>query len=328
MNKYSIILPVRNGGAYLKECVQSILRQTYPGFNLLVLDNCSTDGTPQWIQSLQDSRIVCYPAEIPLSIEENWARIVSLPKNEFITLIGHDDILLPHYLEEMNRLIEKHPEASLYQSHFSYIDENGVFKSNCKPMDEVQYGHEFLACQLARTIDSTGTGYLMRSKDYDAIGGLPADYPNLIFADYKTWVSLSLKTYKATSSKLCFQYRLHNSVSKQTNGQAYLVAFEKYAYFLAALRKENGFVNDVLERYGYEMLMYYCESLSHRVLKTPAADRHIKVAELIARFETIAPQLIPGQAFNPSARFRISIAKTLDSNATTRVMFQLFKKMI
>src|SRR5258708_17690386 len=116
LNKYSIILPVRNGGEYVKECVKSILSQTYPHFNLLVLDNCSTDGTLEWILSLQDKRIIIYPSKAPLNIEQNWARIASVPKNEFMTCIGHDDILLPGYLEEMNSLIQKHPGASLYQT--------------------------------------------------------------------------------------------------------------------------------------------------------------------------------------------------------------------
>ena len=117
--KYSIILPVRNGGEYVKECVHSILSQTLNDFNLIVLDNCSTDGTLQWIQSLHDERIIIYPSNKPLTIEENWARIKEVKKNEFMTLIGHDDLLCTDYLETMEALIAQHPSASLYQTHFT-----------------------------------------------------------------------------------------------------------------------------------------------------------------------------------------------------------------
>jgi glycosyltransferase involved in cell wall biosynthesis len=48
--KFSIILPVKNGGEYVKECVQSILAQSCPDFNLHILENCSTDGTAEWLQ--------------------------------------------------------------------------------------------------------------------------------------------------------------------------------------------------------------------------------------------------------------------------------------
>src|SRR5688500_18219442 len=99
--KYSVILPVRNGGEYVKECVNSILSQTYTGFNLHVLDNCSSDGTYEWISSINDSRIVIHRSETPLTIEKNWERVLSISKNEFITLIGHDDVLDGNYLQVM-----------------------------------------------------------------------------------------------------------------------------------------------------------------------------------------------------------------------------------
>ena len=70
--KYSIILPVRNGGEYVKACVNTILSQTLQDFNLLVLDNCSTDGTSEWLTSLQNEKIILFPADKPLTIEENW----------------------------------------------------------------------------------------------------------------------------------------------------------------------------------------------------------------------------------------------------------------
>src|SRR5204862_7663308 len=123
--RFSIILPVKNGGAYVKECVSSILAQTYPAFNLHILENCSTDGTAEWLNTLKDERIIIYPAEKPLTIEENWGRIISIPRNEYMTMIGHDDVLDPNYLEVMNGLIEKYPDASLYQTHFRYIDGKG-----------------------------------------------------------------------------------------------------------------------------------------------------------------------------------------------------------
>src|SRR5437868_2299364 len=113
MKKFSIILPVYNGGDYVKECVQSILSQSLPEFNLHVLDNLSTDGTAEWIDSLKDERIKIYRSEKFLSMEQNWQRALAIDKNEMMTLIGHDDVLHANYLETMQALIEKHPQASL-----------------------------------------------------------------------------------------------------------------------------------------------------------------------------------------------------------------------
>jgi glycosyltransferase involved in cell wall biosynthesis len=327
MQKFSIILPVKNGGVYVKECVKSILSQTLQDFNLIVLDNCSTDGTLEWLQSLNDNRIIIHESRKALSIEENWARIKSIQKNEFITLIGHDDILNKNYLEIMNNLILKHPLASLYQTHFEYINANGEILRNCKPMDEIQYAHEFLAYFMCNAIDSTGTGYMMRSKDYDSLGGINTSFEKLIFADYALWIDLSLIGYKATAVEMAFKYRIHNSVSKITGAQEYQQAFEKFLKLIISHAEKNEKIKLITERYGRQMLMYYCESLSHRILKTPKKQREIVVKEFIEKCKYYAAILIPGQNFEPSKKFRIDVARILDSSTIGRNLFLTFNKL-
>ncbi|MEP6949694.1 MAG: glycosyltransferase, partial [Ginsengibacter sp.] len=301
--------------------------QTLQDFNLIVLDNCSTDGTLEWLQSLNDNKIVIHQSANPLSIESNWGRIKSVPKNEFITLIGHDDLLDAHYLDVMNNLILKHPTASIYQAHFQYINESGLVLRNCKPMDEIQYADEFLACYMCGTIDSTGTGYMMRSKDYDTVGGIDPSFENLIFADYALWTQLTLISYKATASVMAFRYRIHNSLSKTTGAQQYQQAFEKFLNFIIALSEKNSKVKMITLRYGKTMLMYYCESLSHRILKTPRNQREITVEDFIQKCNEYAEILIPGQDFKPSKKFRINIARILDNSIVGRNLFLVFKQM-
>jgi glycosyltransferase involved in cell wall biosynthesis len=326
MAKFSIILPVRNGGDYVKECIHSILSQTCQDFNLHVLDNQSTDSTLEWIQSLDDNRIKIHRSEKPLTIEENWARVKAIEKNEFMTMLGHDDLLYPNYLKEMDKLIEKHPRASLYQGHYMYIDSKGKPLRPCLPMDEVQYGYEFLACQMMQTIESTGTGYMMRSKDYDEIDGMSVRFPNLIFADYHLWVQLASISYKATTPIGCFAYRIHESVSKITKGQDYITAFETYVYFLASLRNKEGF-KQVIERYGKSYLLEFCQSLSHRLLKTPRSKRTLTVKQFIVNCRNYAQLLIPNQEFDPLSKPLTRIAQQLDYNVLGRQAFAAYQKI-
>ena len=325
--KFSIILPVKNGGEYVKECVGSILSQSLQDFNLVVLDNCSTDGTLEWLQSLNDPRIVIHPSGKPLSIEENWARIKSIPKNEFVTLIGHDDILNKDYLQVMADLIQNHPAASLYQSHYHYIDGEGEILRNCLPMDEVQQAHEFLALYMCNLIESTGTGYMMRSKDYDDFGGINPRYNNLIFADFALWIELMGLSYKATAFDVTFKYRIHNSVSKLTNGEAYQQAFDKFLEFIIEQGGKDEKIKQVSERYGKRFLLYFCEALSHRVLKTPRDQRQVTVKNLIEKYKTYATRLVPGQNFEPGKKFSVKIAQVLDSSIVGRELFLLLKKL-
>lgn len=329
MTKFSVILPVKNGGNYVKECIASILNQTYKHFfNVIVLDNNSDDGTMEWLQTLKDSRVSIFPSRVSLSMEDNWGRIKFIPKNEFMTIIGHDDILLPSYLDEMNQLISRFPEASLYQTHFDFIDENGKYLRTAQPMNEIQYADDFIKCQILKTLDSTGTGYMFRSSDYDRLGGIPCDYPNLIFADYALWVMLTSISYKATSVNKCFNYRLHNSTSRLTNGMLYCQAFEKYIYFLASVSKENNEVKFVIDQYGKKFLLDYCESLSHRLLKTPFSKRQMKVADFIEKCNLYAESLIPNVEFLPKRNFKILIAEVLDSNIISRKLFVFFRQII
>jgi glycosyltransferase involved in cell wall biosynthesis len=324
--KYSIILPVRNGGDYFKEAVVSILNQSFTNFTLHILDNSSTDGTLEWIQSVGDNRITIYPSKDPLSIEQNWGRIKAIPKNEFMTMIGHDDILHPEYLTTMDALIQQYPDASLYQTHFNYIDAKGQIIRSCQPMAEVQYVHEFLDCQMNQTLDSTGTGYMMRSKDYDSVGGISADYPKLIFADYELWMKLIAKSYKATSQNVSFSYRVHNSTSSLTNGDDYQMAFGKYMIFLSQLKTINKDVDTVILKSGKKMILYFCQSLSHRLLKTPLSLRSTSVAGFVNKCKGYAKLLIPNQSFSPLAKPGILMARLLD-NKPGLVLFSFYKRI-
>jgi glycosyltransferase involved in cell wall biosynthesis len=328
MSKFSIILPVKDGGHYVKECVNSILSQTLQHFNLVVLDNNSTDGTLEWLRSLHDSRIVIHESQRSLSIEENWARIKDVPKNEYITLIGHDDLLNADYLETMNALIEKHPEASLYQSHFEYINKDGHLIRNCLPMDEVQHGHEFIAAVLCRTIDSTGTGYVMRSTDYDRLEGIDPAFEKLLFADYALWINLTLLSYKATSIESTFKYRSHESVSRVTGTQKFVNAFIRFLNFIKTHSDKNESVKLVSQRYINNLLYFYCESLSHRLLKTPKNEREMLVSDFIRLCADYSTLFSATEPFEPEKKFRIRIARQLDSNMAGRELFQLAKKFL
>ncbi len=328
MKKFSIILPVRNGGEYVKECVNSILAQTLNDFNLIVLDNCSTDGTLQWVTSLKDERIIIYPSPTPLSIEYNWGRIVSISKNEYITLIGHDDILNPDYLKMMEYLINKFPDATLYQTNFAFINSKGKIIRSCKPMKEVENGPEFLQSILQNKIDIIGTGFMMRSKDYDEMGGIPTSYPNLLFADFELWLNLTSKNYKATSHNEGFCFRLHQSTTSASSDVKYLQAFEKFIYFLDTLKLKGHVYQKVITENANTFIIHYCKSISHRILRTPKKLRgDISVNAVLQSGKYYSTMLTSTNKFNPLSNLAIGLAKVIDSNTITRKIFILFKSV-
>jgi len=327
MQKFSIILPVRNGGNYLKACINSILSQTFVDFNLIVLDNASTDGSLEWVQSINDARIMIYPSSESLSIEKNWARIVEVPKNEFMTCIGHDDIFLPGYLEEMNRLILQYPDASLYQTHFSYINADGEIIRSCLPSAELQYPKDFLGHILSNSIDVNGTGFMTRSRDFERIGGIPA-YPNLLFADFVLWMELTRINYLATSPKNCFSYRLHQSMTTTSTDEKFQSAFELFVNYLYSLKQADPKLNDVIQNDAGTILVFYCKSFSHRLLRTKIKLRENLTVKVWAnKCDQFANLLIENNKLNPSSSFSVQLAQAIDSTALTRTLFLTFKKI-
>ena len=325
MKKYSIILPVYNGGELVKECVQSVLSQTFAEFDFLLLDNNSDDGTYEWLSKINDRRLRIVRSAKTLSMPQNWARICETPKNEFLTVIGHDDILYPHYLQVMHDLIQQFPDASLYQTHFNFINIKGHIVRKCKAMPAKMDDAAFLKAEFLQTMDSMGTGYMMRSNDFDMLHGLSIAYPNLIFADYQLWVQLTGKNYLAISHETCFGYRLHQSLSITTAAENYRLAFGKYIQFLKEYMVGKPAVKKTIEEYGYYFLMYFCQSLSHRLLKSPIANR-ITVNEFIHECKQYAHSLGIKQNFEPGKKIKIWSAIQLDKKNWSRNLFQFIRK--
>lgn len=257
---FTILLPTRNGGAYLPLCIESILAQAYRDFELVILENQSTDGTAEWLHALEgiDDRIKIIHSECSLSIEDNWKRILTVRKREFMTIVGHDDLLAPDFLEEIVKIIQVAPDASLYLTHYRLIDSNGSLIRYCTPMPGRETAAEFLAARMAEIRDSFGTGYVMRSRLYDEIGGIP-EYPNLLFSDDALWMKLMGSAYRATSARVCFSYRLHpGSVSGTPNRAALFAALKLYLAFLSELAIMDVNVARVMKLYGGHYVTKWC----------------------------------------------------------------------
>jgi glycosyltransferase involved in cell wall biosynthesis len=236
LTKFSVVLPVRNGWPYVKECVESILAQTYPHFELVVLDNQSTDNTVPWLKTLKDERIRFYSSSASLSIVESWARVKSIEKQEYMTLIGHDDLLDPGFLAAINGLIERYPESRLYQTGSRLIDSKGKTIRSSKPVPHRETGAQYLKARFTFQRDVFGTGYVMRSADYDRVGGIPP-FERLYFADDALWLRLLAGSYKIADQAEYFSVRLHpksESASLPSLWLSTLLGVNQFSEFLQA----------------------------------------------------------------------------------------------
>jgi glycosyltransferase involved in cell wall biosynthesis len=117
----SVVIPVYNGEQHVAEAIRSVLAQTYTRFDLTVLNNASTDGTLAIAESFaaRDPRVrVCSnPETISVVANHNKAFTVISDDAKYVKILGADDWLFPHCLEEMVRVAEAHPSVGMVTSY-------------------------------------------------------------------------------------------------------------------------------------------------------------------------------------------------------------------
>ncbi len=111
--RYSIIIPSYNGIKYLPTCIETIISQDYEDYELILSDDHSTDGSQEFLQSLNHPNIeIIYPPE-SMSMTEHWEWALSHAKGEWQIFVGQDDGLQPYFFQLADRLTEQAQEKGL-----------------------------------------------------------------------------------------------------------------------------------------------------------------------------------------------------------------------
>lgn len=109
----TVAMPVYNGEGYVHLAIQSVLDQTYSDFELLIVDNCSTDGTLEVVKAFSDPRIRLHVNSSNLGMVGNWNRSVELATGEYIKFLSHDDLLDTTCLEEQIAGFMRHKKENI-----------------------------------------------------------------------------------------------------------------------------------------------------------------------------------------------------------------------
>lgn len=125
MPKVSIIMPVHNKAAFLREAVESILSQDFPDFEVIVIDDSSSDESCEIISSLTDSRIRKFFNTRNLGQAETLNKGIDLAEGEFICFAHGDDLWYKNFLSEHVAMLEKYPRINISHARAEVIDEAG-----------------------------------------------------------------------------------------------------------------------------------------------------------------------------------------------------------
>jgi glycosyltransferase involved in cell wall biosynthesis len=190
----SVCIPLYNGGPYIREAIESVLAQTLTGWELVITDDGSTDGSSEIAASYSDPRIRYVRNPERLGAEGNWNRCVNEGRGIYRKLLCHDDRLHPDCLARQVAVLENpaNKSVSLVTSARRIIAPGGklILTRRWKQRDQLITG-----VRAIRQIVRSGTNLigepsavLFRTADWKASGKFSARYPYVIDLDF--WFQL------------------------------------------------------------------------------------------------------------------------------------------
>lgn len=223
----SIVLPVYNAERYLNECLYSILNQTYPNFELIVVNDGSTDNSVDVINRYKDKRIKIIENEHDFIKSLNLG--IKHANGEYIARMDADDIMLSHRLETQFNYMESNPEVAICGSWAeSFGARNYIMKTHVNH-------HDIVSGLLLRNLLFHPT-IMMKCNCIKKHSGYPDLYKQKYpcAEDYKLWTDLAVeKCQFANIPEVLLKYRLSEnqatSVRKKEMLQASLQIRIEYA---------------------------------------------------------------------------------------------------
>lgn len=220
----SVLLPVYNGERYVKAAIESIIGQSFQNFELIIIDDGSTDNSVSVIQSFSDERILFIKNHSNIGLVATLNNALSLAKGEFIARMDGDDISVPSRLQKQFDYLKSNPTIGLCGSQLSTIGEGEVY-SYPEWNEDIQF--RFLTYNAIAHPAVMFRKQLLLDYDlkYEAIY-YPAE-------DYMLWVKLAAVTSFYNFQEPLLKYRLHHaSISKTLPNKQNAKVNQIRAYFL------------------------------------------------------------------------------------------------
>ena len=205
MTKISIVIPVYNGEKYLKECIESCINQDHDDYEIIVINDGSTDKSLEIAKSYSNLR----KPYVKVFSKENGGTASALNlgikkmTGEWFKWLSADDTLLPHALTTLAR--HAYDEYTLYYADYNIIDKDSKITSVY--LDK-QYEHQ--AAQMYYNFYGNGTTSLISKHAFNTVGLFAEDLP--YSDDYEFWMRWTLK-YRYNMKhipQVIANYRMHS----------------------------------------------------------------------------------------------------------------------
>ncbi len=111
--KISVCIPVFNGQDFIKEAIDSVLNQSFTDFEIIIVDNHSTDNTVNVVKSYSDSRIKLFINENNIGMIPNWNKTMEYANGKYIKILPADDLIYPNCLELQAKILDEDNEQKI-----------------------------------------------------------------------------------------------------------------------------------------------------------------------------------------------------------------------
>lgn len=209
MPTISVLIATRNYAEYLREAIASVFGQTWTDYELIVVDDGSTDATPATIASFADPRLrSARTVGIGTCAARNLA--ISMARGEYLAFLDGDDIWLPTKLERQLRLMRAHPALGLVSTKRMLISpDGGILRGSAVPQVR---GDVFESVLLSNPICFSSA--MVRRACIDHVGGFREDLE--LAVDYELWLRLTRHYPADAIEEVLVKYRTgHASLSSR-----------------------------------------------------------------------------------------------------------------
>jgi len=208
MPKLSVVIPTFNAAKYLPEALESVLNQTYRNFEIIVVDDGSTDDTKEVLAPYIKKIKYIYQNNAGPGSAKNAG--IHTAKGEWIAFLDSDDYWEDYHLEELTKLQESEPDADLIYTGKRWVNRNGVAIKDAHEQRSYPKGWIFEKMFQCNYVSSSSVVLARRSTLID-LGGFNEASVFRIAEDYDMWLRLSANYIIASSSKKSVNYRRHDN---------------------------------------------------------------------------------------------------------------------
>jgi glycosyltransferase involved in cell wall biosynthesis len=223
----SVLMTAYNREKYIGEAIESVLASTYPNFELVIVDDASTDGTVEIARTYasRDDRIRLFINEKNLGQFENRNLAARLSRGKYLKYLDSDDLLYPTGLEVLIGMMERFPDAG-YGLCSLIQDDGRVYPFILNP--EQAYKRHFV--EKVQLFHKAPLSSIIKKAAYDAVGGFTNPHGE---GDYEMWLQLSRQHKVVLMPDGVVWYRVHDEqidVNRRNN------PFLRFRYYLVTLK--------------------------------------------------------------------------------------------